>query len=245
MMYKHKFAVSVKNNGKILRDSDGEVRLPFGSDYSIYLKNLNTVDAVVKVSIDGTDVLDGNSLVLNPNSILDLKGFMKRSKVTNRFRFIEKTKEISDYRGDRVDDGLIRVEFRFVKKQPNFLIVDNTSPWIKNYVHDTKWSDSVYGPDYGYPVITCYSCNSNSCNYINEDGITVKGAETTQDFTHTYVNNLEEHSEVIVLRLVGASFSGKAVRKPITTKTKITCTTCGRKWKSYIKYCGNCSTYLR
>ena len=36
------------------------------------------------------------------------KGFMEGMVARNKFRFIEKTKQISDYRGDRVDDGIIR-----------------------------------------------------------------------------------------------------------------------------------------
>jgi hypothetical protein len=41
MMYHKKFIAVIKNQGNILRDGGGLVRLPFGSTYSILLKNKN------------------------------------------------------------------------------------------------------------------------------------------------------------------------------------------------------------
>ena len=64
MMYNNKFVACLKSNGRVLREQDGTVFLNFGSEYSIYLKNLNTVRAEVTISIDGQDIMDGNSLVL-------------------------------------------------------------------------------------------------------------------------------------------------------------------------------------
>ena len=107
MTYNQKLVAVVKVNGKVLRDTDDVIRLPFGSEYEIYLKNLNSQRAVVNISIDGQDVLDGNRLVIDPNTEYALEGFMKDRKVRNKFKFINKTKEIADYRGDNVDDGII------------------------------------------------------------------------------------------------------------------------------------------
>lgn len=117
MTFRENFVVVIKHNGKILRERTDFVSLPFGSEYSILLKNLEARKAVVQLSIDGEDVIDGNSIIVNPNSKLELKGFMKGNRVTNKFRFIQKTKEIADHRGDRIDDGIVRVEFKFEKKK--------------------------------------------------------------------------------------------------------------------------------
>lgn len=116
MMYKDRFIAVIKHNGKVLRERDDVVRLPFGSEYSIMFKNLESRKAVVDLSIDGEDVLDGNSLIVPANSNLDLEGYMSGSAAKNKFKFIQKTKEISNHRGDRLDDGIVRVEFRFEKK---------------------------------------------------------------------------------------------------------------------------------
>ena len=118
MTYKDQFVVEVKCNGKFLRVQDDVVRLPFGSEYSLFLKNLSSRKASVKMSIDGEDVLDYSSLILMPNSSTELEGFLRGTTAKNRFKFIQKTKEIQDHRGDKADDGIIRVEFAFEKPLP-------------------------------------------------------------------------------------------------------------------------------
>jgi len=118
MTYKDQFVVEVKCRGKILRVKDDAVHLPFGSEYSLYLKNLNSRRASVTISIDGQDVLDNQSLILEPNSSTELEGFLRGTTAKNRFKFINKTKEIQEHRGDKVDDGIIRVEFAYEKAQP-------------------------------------------------------------------------------------------------------------------------------
>ena len=115
MVYQEKFVVVVKVRGKILREHDGIVTIPFGEEYSILLKNLHSVKAAVTISIDGQDVLNGNQIIINPNDSTELEGYMRGVSVSNKFKFIHKTKEIQDYRGDKIDDGMIRVEYTFEK----------------------------------------------------------------------------------------------------------------------------------
>lgn len=124
MTYKDHFVVEVKCRGKILRVVNDEVRLPFGSEYSIYLKNLNSRKASVKISIDGEDVLDYQQLILEPNSSTELEGFLRGTAAKNRFKFINKTKEIADHRGDKADDGILRVEFAYEKAAPKRVIIN-------------------------------------------------------------------------------------------------------------------------
>lgn len=118
MTYKDNFVVEVKYQGKILRVKDGAVYLPFGSEYSILLKNLNSRKASVKIHVDGQDVLDYSSLILEPNSSTELEGFLSGTVARNKFKFIKKTEEIQKHRGDKIDDGMIRVEFAFEKPKP-------------------------------------------------------------------------------------------------------------------------------
>jgi hypothetical protein len=121
MTYKDQFVAEVKCNGRILRIRDDAVYLPFGSEYSLLLKNLNSRRASVKIHIDGVDVIDGSSLILGPNETTELEGFLSGNVARNRFRFIQKTKEIQDYRGDKIDDGFIRIEFAFEKEKPELI----------------------------------------------------------------------------------------------------------------------------
>lgn len=115
MVYKQKLVAVVKVDGKILREVGDCVYLPFGSEYSILLKNLESRNALVKISIDGRNVTDGG-LIIKSNSSVDLERYIDNNMNRgNRFKFIQKTEKIVDHRGDRIDDGMIRVEYQFEK----------------------------------------------------------------------------------------------------------------------------------
>ena len=43
MMYNNKLVAAIKSNGKVLREFGEEVYIPFGSEYSILIKNLHSV----------------------------------------------------------------------------------------------------------------------------------------------------------------------------------------------------------
>jgi hypothetical protein len=246
MMYSNNFVVVVKHRGKVLRESEnGIVRLPFGSDYTILLKNKDSRKAVADVEIDGEQVAAG--VIVPGNKSVELKGALNGLEVRNHFRFIEKTREISNHRGDRADDGLVRVEYRFEKytSEPQYTITFSDSPCKRKgpgaFDNDTcYWTHSVYDTA-GLPgTVKC----SYSCDSINTAGITVKGAETKQDFVYGYVKPLEKQSHVIVLQLKGV-VRKKRVKRAVTVKTRIQCSTCGRKSRSHVKFCNNCGTYLR
>lgn len=174
-MYKENFVVAIKTkNGKILRELDESVTLPFGEEYSIILKNLNSRKAVVNISIDGQDVLDNDQLLIKPNSETELKGFLTGNIVKNRFKFIKKTKEISDYRGDRVDDSLIRVEYRFEKKCVTERVdIEYHNHEIPYHPHDISYYDHSRkllrrAPHIGTRIVDRSGTdNSNSRDYSN------------------------------------------------------------------------------
>lgn len=114
MMYKKNLVAAVKVAGKVLRESSDRVVLPFGSEYSVLLKNLDSVRVQVKVSIDGKDATEGTWLVIEPNGSIELERFIRNGNLEkgNRFKFIERTSQIENARGIKVDDGLIRVEYK-------------------------------------------------------------------------------------------------------------------------------------
>ena len=116
-MYSNKLVASLKANGKILREFKEMVYVPFGSEYSLLLKNLNTVRAVVNVFIDGEDQCPGG-LVLNAGQEIDLERSIKNNNLNegNRFKFIERTGAVeAGPRGIKLEDGIIRIEFQFEK----------------------------------------------------------------------------------------------------------------------------------
>ncbi len=273
MVYNNKFVVVIKVNGKVLRESKDVVYIPFGSEYSVTLKNLNSVKAIASISIDGVDVMDSNDVIVNSNSEITLEGFIKNRKVSNKFRFIEKTDTISKYRGDKVSDGLIRIAFRFEKEVKLYETVWinsgwNASPWGEinpwPYTYSSSKTSIRSNSDLGklkgsssinYSASTGDADNTSFFNSLdktismsrdlneNEDGITVKGSESDQTFRVGSVNTLEDTEHIIILQLKGQT-KKKKVKKPITVKTKITCETCGKKSKSNNKFCPRCGTAL-
>ena len=254
MAYRKNFVVAIKHNGKILREIDEVVKLPFGSDYSVLLKNKDSRKAVVKLEIDGEDVLDGNGIIVDPNNTVELKGFMKGSTVRNKFRFIKKTKKISNYRGDRIDDGLVRVEFWFEKEED--LKITNwpvPGPWDGTQIYySNHYGGNIRSSNIGPEARLGSSCNI-SANFTapvkcksDDNGITVKGAETYQGYTYGSTKALESRSTVITLRLSGYNKSTKkAVKKAVNVRTRLTCNTCGTKSKSSAKFCRSCGTYIQ
>ena len=268
MVYLNGLIVVVKSDNQILRErnENGEqiVLLPFGSDYSLLIKNKQSKKAEVKVEIDGKDVLDGNALLINPNTESELAGFIKEHTVNNKFRFIQKTEKVAQYRGDRIDDGIIRVEYRFEKP-----ITTHTTV-IHQYEYRPRPS---YGPSMPYPPpmftgitykgdtaddgITsdasevtkrsftgAVNASAASFNMAPQEGITVPGQHTQQRFNYGNIGPLEEESYVIVIRLQGITSSNVTITKPLVVNDKLTCSSCGTKWTTAHKYCGECGTAL-
>lgn len=249
MAYKNNFAIAIKHNGKILRELSELVYLPFGSEYSVLLKNKDSRKAVVDLEIDGKDVLDGNSIIVGANDSVELKGFMKGSTAKNKFKFIKKTKKIRNYRGNRIDDSLVRVEYRFEQPPaPTPIYWYDTPMGYRDFNREfTCVSSPTFGASLNSTNISCNLAQTKSM----DDGITVEGTEINQGFARGTTGELETQSSVITLKLVGnkpadyGSYVGKLVKKPLTVKSRLTCKTCGTKSKSSAKFCRECSTFLR
>jgi hypothetical protein len=135
MMYNQKLVASIKVKGKILREFKDTVYIPFASEYSLLLKNLNTVRAIVNVFIDGENAVPGG-LVIDPGRSVDLERWIKNGNLSegNKFKFIERTAAIEEGpRGIKEEDGLIRIEYQFELPRPVINVSDHfwktTSPW--------------------------------------------------------------------------------------------------------------------
>lgn len=263
-MYKNNIVVSIKCNGKFLRETkEHEVFLPFGQEYSLFIKNMSSGKALIRVDIDGQDILNNKSLIVEENSILDLDCFVDDLNNNRKFKFIEKTDKISNYRGDRVEDGLVRIEVQFEKEKVEL------PQYVWNYPQiwsaPTYYYDTTYKSDpYNKYEITCrsvsasnvggtLSCSNLSVNgnivldrsNINTQGITTKGSESNQQFTYGNIGPLENNKTVLVIKLSGIKSNNSEVKQPITTKSSIICEMCGVSNKSINNYCIECGTYLK
>lgn len=147
-MFNKNFVVVVKANGKILREFNDIVRLPFGTEYSILLKNLDTRRAVVNVEVDGDDVLGGYRLIIDGNDEIELKRFVVNGDLFSgpKFKFIEKTEKISNRRGDKVSDGILRIEYQFEREVNGILkYTKDDKTEVHNHYHfnSSSWRNDT------------------------------------------------------------------------------------------------------
>lgn len=183
-MFKNDFIVAVRCGGQILRETGDIVSMPFGSEYSLLLKNKSSRIAVIKVEIDGQDVMEGQRLVVYPNRETDLKGFFSGRFVKNRFKFIQKTKEIAEHRGDKVDDGIIRVEFQYEKRVQE--TIQETVIHRNHYYDDWWWRyTNPYHPHYPpfYRPDTFYCSSGTTDMYKGASTLTASNCVSSGDAT--------------------------------------------------------------
>jgi hypothetical protein len=256
MMYNQKLVASLKANGKILREFKDTVYIPFGAEYSVLLKNLNTVKAIVNIFIDGDNVVPGG-LVLNAGQEIDLERSIVNGNLRegNRFKFIERTSSIEQHRGIKLEDGLIRVEFQFEKPRP---VINISDSWWSNHTHD------IYGKGITRGIVgATYATNATSASAdgftltasgatnisasaqgmavaqsapVNDVGITVPGSRSDQKFqvAESFITEPEKHN--IVLKLLGEVPGGAKLVEPVTVKAKPKCVTCGHNNKATAKF---------
>jgi len=203
----------------------------------------------VEIEVDGKNVLNGHKLIVNGNEDQEVKGFMKDMNNTNRFKFIHKTKDIQEYRGDKIDDGLVRVTYQYEKYKPE--------PISLTYIDQPVYTCRLNNNNNNYDIFT-YSYGSvsssldcrgmpSSISYpppLSDEGITVKGDKINQNYNYGNIDSLESNIYTIVLHLKGLTKNKRMVQKPITIKSKLKCSICGRNNKSFNKFCFNCGTFL-
>jgi len=272
MMYNQKLVASIKVKGKILREFKDTVYIPFASEYSILLKNLNTVRAIVNVFVDGENAVPGG-LVIDPGQSVDLERWIKNGNLSegNRFKFIERTAAIENGpRGIKEEDGLIRVDYQFEIPRP-VINVSNIAGSFPHYPPGVRGSFNVNGAlrgvDYSAGentramASTAINSTLKSMNIsatsvdvhdgmatmdwcANETGITVPGSKSEQKFQHTTVGALDPTVHNIVLRIVGDLGHNKPVQKAVTVQHKPKCVTCGKQNRAHAKFCSECGTSL-
>jgi hypothetical protein len=254
-MYAEKVVAAIKVKGRILREDGESVILPFGAEYSVLVKNLNSVRIQIKVAVDGKDATEGTRLIVAPNSSLELERFIKDGNLAsgNRFKFIRRTKEIDDYRGIGADDGLVRVEaWREVVRPfvptpyyyvPIQYLWGPRDPYITNGIY-YRSADLATMSTTASNFSPARKSESAVASPSSEEGITVPGSVSEQHFYSISGFDLEPESMVLVLRLRG-DVAGKVVEEPVTVNDKVTCETCGKSSDRGVdRFCARCGTAL-
>jgi hypothetical protein len=264
MMYANLFAAAIKVDGKILRETGDTVYLPFGSEYTIRLKNMSSRRAKVSIEIDGRNVTDGG-LVLDSFQTSDLERFIEGGslQVGNRFKFIERSGKVEEHRGVKLEDGLIQIKYEFEMPPvtPNY--------WgISSQQVGTPFRTMRAGSDFGTLNSVRSSgfqaeCAGSVCDWmdgntdsaelakspmsakLNDAGITVEGSRSDQKFTTTHWRGTEGPINSMVLRLLGETKDNRPIKEAFTVSHKVTCGTCGTSNHPSSKFCKECGTSLQ
>jgi hypothetical protein len=230
MMHKDKLVVSLKVNGHFVRefvedDHNPVYYVPFGSEYSLWFKNLHTQKAVANVTIDGKEAIKGLVIpaITSFNHEVELERFYRSS--TNKgykFKFVEKTDQIREHKGESPEDGLIIVTFDFEKKVEYLPITPR------------------FAGSWGGGTRAMYSASIDS-SPKNDEGLTVEGSESNQSFHTVTMGPMENTPSSIVLKLRG-DIGQKKIKNPVLQRENVECKNCGKQNKRTYKFCPDCGT---
>ena len=250
-MFNNSFVAAIKSNGKILREFDKDaVYLKFGSEYSILLKNLENRRAVAKIFIDGQEVSSGG-FVIDSKSEIEIERFVRDLSQGNRFKFIEKTAGIESHRGNKLEDGLIRVEFEFEQVRYPSYVPDKVyyrSPDFYGMKTGDTLDCKMIGGGFSsqHLGVTCsstYSSGVSAVRGLNDAGITVPGSISDQKFTEVRCDT-DGIKHTMIFRVLGSA-DGEPVKQAVTVTAKPKCVTCGKVNKATSKFCSSCGTSLQ
>jgi len=243
-MYYQKLAASVKCDGRIMREHGDTVYIPYGKEYSLLLKNLDSRKALVNVSIDGQDVVP-NGLIVASNTTIDLERFLLNGNMNEgpKFKFIERTEQIAGHRGERVDDGIVRISYQFEAIPPQFYYHPPVWNYNVNPLNTVYRSQNVVGSVYSASVGASTTDATLSVSNVSDTGITAHGSKSDQSFTYGSIGALDAATHVIILQLKG-DIGQHRVEAPVTVRRKVQCANCGTMAKSSAVFCSKCGTNL-
>jgi hypothetical protein len=209
-MHLNHLVVAVKKlNGDTLRESDilstgstspiathasksAKVYLPFGTEYSLFLKNTADTRAVLDITIDGTNVLGGDSMVVEPRSESRLERFLLDGNLNSgrRFKFVALT-DPGVQNPSEPRNGLVEVICRWeapptpiqIRQIPTpvfiwpeyFPVYRPTYPYRRWPTHDPWYSDDV--PPSPLPI---WSTTSASYSVGNANNVGAVGASSNR-----------------------------------------------------------------
>jgi hypothetical protein len=262
-MYSNGFVVSVFVGSQVINEEKGNrVRLPFGAEYTIRLRNKNDRDAVAYVNLDGEDVNgDGVGIIVKAGQHVDLE---QSVKLDGKFRFVSSSSQAAAQAGKAGDpnkqNGVLRVSWKLEKEPEPILhtFVPRGPAWQP---HDSRYNDErirkgpirrdiMLGAEPNIRSLRSLSMNASPEPLPTEDGCTVTGSASGQRFSNGSIGQLEEHETVMSLFLVGTTVGSAAevTEPPKAGSAWIRnrfCHQCGYEHTTKgVKFCASCGVQV-
>lgn len=247
MMYRNQYVLAIKDQSKqILREIDGKVYLPFNTEYSLFLKNTNTVGALCKVLIDGMDVLGGNEIFIPARSNIDLKRFVVDGNMSSgkKFKFVPlSNSQVQDPTSG--SNGLVEVHFWATLPEYPQGVCRGAYQSFAPDSGSFKGGNMVFSNSVGCVSDSCavdYSATlSATPAFAAAAGATVAGSESTQKFGNVYGKTKVGEATVLRLQLMGRV----GAEEPLLVSTPLFCTNCGKAVKFADNFCNRCGTPVK
>lgn len=147
------FVLSILKDNNPIREFNGEVAIPFGTEYKIRLKNNNHRRCVAIVWIDGAKASEIGDFIIDSTDHLDLERFLDRSLTEGKkFKFVPLSHpDVDD--PSRAENGIVKVEFRlerqyivWTRPEPQYPFIEPEFEWYKNF----KWGQEWGQDDFAY-----------------------------------------------------------------------------------------------
>lgn len=262
MAYGSDFVLAVMHKGSPVREINGKVHVPFGSEYNVRLKNKHSyLRAKARVWIDGRQVSNLGDFILQPGQTLDLERFLDASlSQGNRFKFVP----LSDGRvNDPTDseNGIVKIEFY---REYDFKIdwpkttTPKIAPWRSGGTGDPQWTFTS-NPNWSGTPFDSLTFNSQSLgsgkitssmsvNFLASvptaaNGATVEGDISNQQFVQgaDFTTDLFPTTLTLQIRGIENRIPREPVVVPKQEKKVRFCSNCGkRRSRRSDKFCGRC-----
>jgi len=195
------FTLTVLKDNNPVREFNGQVAIPFNTEYKLRLKNNHQRRCSATVYIDGAKVSEMGNFIINGNDILDLERFLNDSLTEGkRFKFVPLSHpDVDD--PSRAENGIIKVEFKVEKLQQimpkewhseKFYFLSDGSPAFLHIV-----SDTLSTLDFNHDLLIDTDISVTLCSSTSA-GATIPGSFSNQSF---YKVDFDGEDEIITIQL--------------------------------------------
>lgn len=173
-MFGNDFVLSILQDGKICKEENGIIKIPFDSNYVIRLRNKHRLKCATDIYIDGEKTNEVGQIVVPGNDYIDIEGYLRGGNKNTKFQFVK----LADGRvkqPNETQNGLIEVKFYLQKETEIQKIVEH----YYDYTIKPIW---IYHDDYlrpWHPFGGPYWCS----NYTTGDNVGGGGTSTSASIT--------------------------------------------------------------